>query len=195
MRPEARDKPEKRARFPWIPAADMTEPQRQLAERLTRASSGGTGGPSGLLLRSPATAERLHALIHHLLADSPLPRRLAELAILIQAKLWQQDYEWWAHEHLALRHGLDAAVVAELASGRRPGSMRPDEADVHDFCLALSRDHAVDDALFGRVRATLGEAALADLTVLCGTYVTISMILCVAEARVDPADPLPSPGG
>ena len=181
-------------RFPWIPAAEMTEAQRLLAERLTRASNGGTGGPSGLLIRSPETAERLHALIHHLLTASKLPRRLAELAILIQAKLWDQPYEWWAHEHLALSHGIAAATVADLAAGRRPGAMSEDEAVVYDLCLALSRDHVVDDDLFNHAKRLLGEAALADLTVLCGTYVTISMILCLAEAKVDAADPLPMPG-
>ncbi|HLY56112.1 MAG TPA: hypothetical protein VKS60_11175 [Stellaceae bacterium] len=181
-------------RFPWIADAEMSEAQRALAARLTRASNGGTGGPSGLLLRSPESAEHLHTLIHHLLTASALERRLVELAILIQAKLWDQPYEWWAHEHLALRHGIAAATVADLASGRRPATMPEDEAVVHDFCLALSRDHAVDDDLFDRTRRLLGEAALADLTVLCGTYVTISMILCLAEAKVDAADPLPSPG-
>ncbi len=187
--------PEQSQRFPWIPLDRMSAAQRDLGERLIRASNGGTGGPAGLLLRSPATAGRLHALIHHLLAESALPRRLAELAILIQAKLWDQEYEWWAHEHLALRHGVSAAVIGDLAAGRRPGSMPPDESAVYDFCIALSRDHAVDDAVFERARQTLGEEALADLVVLSGTYVTISMILSVAEARVDAADPLPSPGG
>ena len=173
----------------------MTEAQRALAGRLARSANGGAGGPSPLLLRSPGTAERLHALIHHLLAESPLPRRLAELAILIQATLWNQEYEWWAHEHLALRHGIAADTVADLKAGVRPRSMREDEAATYDFCMALARDHAVDDGRFDRLRAAIGEAALADLTILCGTYVTISMVLQVVQARVDPAAPLPSPGG
>jgi 4-carboxymuconolactone decarboxylase len=182
-------------RFPWPDADAMDTPQRQLADRLKRASNGGTGGPAGLLLRSPATAERLHALIHHLLTQSALPRRLAEWAILIQAKLWDQDYEWWAHEHLALHHGIGAAVIADLAAGRRPGSMAEDEAAVYDFCVTLDREHRIDDDLFDRVLGVLGDTAMADLTMLFGTYATISMILCVADAHVNETDPLPAPGG
>jgi 4-carboxymuconolactone decarboxylase len=57
--------------------------------------------------------------------------------------------------------------------------------------MELSTDHLVSDATFARTRALLGEQALADLTVISGVYVTISMILNVAEARAPENDPLP----
>ncbi len=178
-------------RFPWIADSEMTEAQRALAARLGAVSGGGTSGPQGFLLRSPEMAGRLHELIHCLLGKSPLPRRLAELAILIQAKLWDQGYEWWAHHHLGLRHGLDPAALDDIKAGRQPATLKPDEAAVHAYCMELSIDRRVSDATFARCRDLLGEQALADLTVISGVYVTISMILNVAEAGVPKDDPLP----
>jgi 4-carboxymuconolactone decarboxylase len=178
-------------RLPWIPEARMTEAQRALAAKLGAVSGGTTSGPQSFLLRSPEMAERLHELIHALLGKSSLPRRLAELAILIQAKYWDQDYEWWAHHHLALRHGIEPSVADDLKAGRRPTRMKPDEAAVHDYCTELSTTHRVSDTSFARVRDLLGEQSLADLTILTGLYATIAMILNVAEAGAPEHDPLP----
>jgi 4-carboxymuconolactone decarboxylase len=181
-------------RLPWIPNDRMTDAQRALAERLGAVSGGTRSGPQSFLLRSPEMADRLHELIHYLLGKSPLPRRLVELAILIQARLWDQDYEWWAHHHLGLRHGLDPAALDDLKAGRSPAALKPDEAAVYDYCMELSTTHRVTDATFARARDHLGEQALADLTVVSGVYVTISMILNVAEAGAPADDPLPFAG-
>jgi 4-carboxymuconolactone decarboxylase len=180
-------------RLPWIPESQMSPAQRALAATLGAAARGAVSGPQSFLLRSPEMANHLHELIHYLLAKSPLPRRLAELAILIQAKLWTQGYEWWAHHHLALQHGIAASVPQDLQAGRRPTDMQTDEAAVYDFCMELATQHRVSDATFEQTRNLLGEQALADLTVISGVYVTISMILNVAEATAPNGDPLPDP--
>ena len=182
-------------RLPWIPDDQMTDAQRALARLLGAVSGGTQNGPQSFLLRSPKMAGRLHELIHYLLGESPLPRRLTELAILIQAKLWDQEYEWWAHYHLGLRHGLDPAPLDDIKAGRRPVALKPDEAAVYDYCMELSTTRRVADTTFASARDHLGEKALADLTVVSGIYVTISMILNVAEAGAPADDPLPFASG
>ena len=52
------------------------------------------------------------------------------MAILIQARLWTAQYEWWAHHPLALKAGLAPAIAEALKAGRRPEGMQPDEAAV-----------------------------------------------------------------
>jgi len=73
--------------------------------------------------------------------------------------------------------------------------MQLDEALVYDFCMELSTTHRVSDDTFAAISAALSEQALADLTVITGTYVTISMILNVAEAVAPADDPLPFGAG
>ncbi|MEJ0045371.1 MAG: hypothetical protein WDN04_03905 [Rhodospirillales bacterium] len=75
--------------------------------------------------------------------------------------------------------------------------MQPDEAVVYDFCMELSTRHAVSDALFKQAKDMLGEQQVVDLTMVSGTYVTVAMILAVAEEGVPAGKPvqlLPLPG-
>jgi 4-carboxymuconolactone decarboxylase len=73
------------------------------------------------------------------------------------------------------------SIADELAQNRRPTNMQPDEAVVYDFCTALHSEHAVDDALFNRAVAALGEAGVIDPIGVSGYYTLVSMVLNVAE--------------
>jgi 4-carboxymuconolactone decarboxylase len=59
--------------------------------------------------------------------------------------------------------------------------MKPDEEIVYDVCMALHKTHFVDDALFKRAVAGLGERGVVDLVAVSGYYTLVSMVLNVAE--------------
>ena len=73
--------------------------------------------------------------------------------------------------------------------------MAPDEAAVYDFCTELSTTHAVSDETFKRAKAALGEQGVVDLTALSGTYVTVAMLLAMAEETVPPGKEEPFGAG
>lgn len=171
-------------RFPQLTRETLSEAQRPLAEEILRISSVGLAGPYNAMLRSPVMAERLFRLLDYLRFHTSLPRRLNEFAILIQARHWTSQVEWYAHHPIALKAGLSPAVAEELRQGRRPAGMQPDEAVVYDYCTELVTAHAVSDATFRRAVELLGEQQVVDLTVVSGTYVTIAMILAVAQEGV-----------
>jgi 4-carboxymuconolactone decarboxylase len=176
----------------------LDERQRALAEEILKVSSVGLSGPYNPMLRSPTMGERLFQLMDYLRFKTSLPRRLNELAILVQARLWTSQVEWYAHHPIALKAGLSESVAAELKEGRRPSGMQPDEAIVYDFCMELSTRHAVSDATFDRARTILGEQQVVDLIAVSGTYVTVAMLLNAAEESVPagktpPLKPLPAP--
>jgi 4-carboxymuconolactone decarboxylase len=89
-----------------------------------------------------------------------------------------------------VKAGLSEKVALGLKANKRPEGMQPDEAAVYDFCMELSTKHAVSDETFKRLRQFLSEQQVVDLTVISGTYVTVAMILAVAEA-VPPGGELP----
>ncbi len=183
-------------RFAQLDMAQMAPAQRALAEEILGFSSVGISGPYNAFLRSPVMARRMIDLLDYLRWNSSLPARLSEFAILIQARLWRSQVEWFAHHPLALKAGLSPAVAADLKANRRPEGMQPDEAAVYDFSMALSDGHAVPQDVFERTRDTLGgEQQVVDLTVLSGTYVTVAMILAMAEQGVPPGrEPPFAPG-
>jgi 4-carboxymuconolactone decarboxylase len=178
---ENSDKP---PRFPQVTMEQLDETQKRVAEEILKVSSAGLGGPYNILLRSPVMADRFLKMADYLRFNTSLPRRLNEFAILIQARLWTSQYEWWAHYPLALKAGLPQAVADELKEGKRPSSMQPDEALVYDFCMELSRTHAVSDATFDKAKEMLGEQQVVDLVTLSGFYVMVSMVLNAGEAGV-----------
>jgi len=155
----------------------------------------GLGGPYNPMLRSPVMGDRLFQLLDYLRFKTSVPRRLNELAILIQARLWTSQVEWYAHYPLAIKAGLSEAVAADLKAGKRPKAMKPDEAVVYDLCTELSTTHTVSDATFKAAKAMLGEQQVVDLVVLSGTYVTVAMLLAAAEETVPEGKTPPFPPG
>jgi 4-carboxymuconolactone decarboxylase len=85
--------------------------------------------------------------------------------------------------------------MAELAQGKRPETMQPDEAIVYDFCTELHRTHFVSDATFRKAKDMLGEQPLVDLMAVSGAYTLVSMLLNTAEVMPkDGSRPLPPLG-
>jgi 4-carboxymuconolactone decarboxylase len=173
-------------RFQQLTMAELSDAQRPLGEAIMKISSIGIAGPYNSMLRSPVFGQRMFDLLDYLRWHTSLPLRLNEFAILITGRLWRSQVEWYAHRPLALRAGLSAEVIADLKANRRPAAMQPDEAAVYDFVMELSTQHAVSDATFARAKSILGEQQVVDLTAVTGTYVTIAMLLAVAEEGVPP---------
>ena len=178
-------------RFPQLKLDQLSGQQRAVAEEVLKISRVGLGGPHNPLLRSPVMYERMLRLFDYLRFNTSVPRRLNEFAILIQARLWTSQVEWFAHYPLALQAGLSEAVAADLKEGRRPASMQPDEAVVYDLCMELSTKRAVSDSTFRKAKEMLGEQQIVDLVVVSGMYVMIAMVLSAAEESVPAGNPPP----
>ena len=179
-------------RFPKLNPETLNEPQRRAAAEILKQSISGLGGPWNVMLRSPEMAHRLTNLLDYLRFKTSLPPRLNEFAIMITARHWSSQFEWWAHDRLATKAGLSEAVMADLAQGRRPEAMQPDEAIVFDFCTELHRTHFVSDDTFRKAKEMLGEQQVVDLVAVSGTYTVISMLLNTGEVLpTDGSRPLP----
>ena len=173
-------------RFPELSIDQLNIYQRPLGEQIMKVSSVGLAGPYNPLLRSPVMGQRMFDLLYYLRWNSSVPLRLNEFAILIIGRQWRSQVEWLAHAPLAIRAGLGAQVVADLKAQRRPADMKPDEAVVYDFVTELTNTHHVSDATYARAKLLLGDQQIVDLTTVAGTYVSIAMLLAMAEEGVPP---------
>jgi 4-carboxymuconolactone decarboxylase len=187
---------DKEPRFPQLKMEQLNEQQRPFADEIMKVSSIGITGPYNSMLRSPVMGQRLFNLLDYVRFNTSMPRKLNEFAILIQARLWTSQVEWYAHYPLAIKAGLPEAVAADLKEGKRPASMQPDEAAVYDFCMELSTKHEVSDATFKRTRELFSEQQVIDLIAVSGTYITAAMMANTAEEKVPagktpPLQPLP----
>jgi 4-carboxymuconolactone decarboxylase len=178
-------------RFAQIRYDELPPEVRPLADDILKVSSAALGGPYNALLRSPEMARRAFDFLDYLRFKTSVNKRLNELAILIQARISNAQFEWWAHEPIARKAGLSDAVMLDLQQCRRPSCMQEDERLVYDFCIQLSLNHRVPDALWARAVAAMGEQQVIDLVVLSGTYVMVSMLLNATQVGLPSDDPLP----
>ena len=174
----------KEPRFPQITMDQLNEKQKPLGEQIIKVSSVGLGGPYNPMLRSPVFGQKMFDLLYYLRWQTSVPLKLNEFAILIIGRQWRSQVEWFAHAPLAIKAGLSPDIVAELKLNKRPSGMPPEEAVVYDFVTELTTKHEVTDDTFNRAKRLLGEQQVVDLTAVAGTYVTVAMILAMAEESV-----------
>jgi 4-carboxymuconolactone decarboxylase len=181
----------KAKRFPQLTMDQLNDQQRPLGEKIMKISSVGLGGPYNPLLRSPVLAQRMYDLLDYLRWNSSLSRKLTEFAILIVGRQWRSQVEWYAHYPLALKEGLPKQVADDIKANKRPQGMTPDVEAVYDFCTELTTKHEVSDATYNRTRKYLSDQQIVDLTVLTGTYISVAMVLSMAEESVPAGKELP----
>ena len=174
-------------RMPEIPLDKMSAAQRSVADAIMSGPRQRMSGPFNAWLRSPELADRLQKVGEYVRFNTSLDKRVNEMAILMTAQAWGSQYEWYAHEPLALKAGLDPAVIAAIGAGRKPGNMKDDEAIAWEFITQLRRDHGVDDAIYTSALEKFGERGIVDLIGVNGYYGVVSMTLNVAHVR-PPAD-------
>ena len=156
-----------------------------------KVSSVGLGGPYNPMLRSPVFGQKMFDLLYYLRWQTSVPLKLNEFAILIIGRQWRSQVEWFAHAPLAIKAGLSPEIVAELITNKRPSNMPPEESAVYDFVSELTTKHVVSDETFNRTKQLLGEQQVVDLTAVAGTYITVAMVLAMAEESVPPGKDLP----
>ena len=176
--------------MPPIPAEQMTSAQREVAQELAAGRRGAVYGPFVPALRSPELTRRLQKVGEYLRYEPALPPKLREMAILLVAREWTQDFEWDAHAPLAEREGLARDVIDAIAEGRRPATHEAGEAVVYDFFVELERSHSVSNPTYAAAVAAFGEQGVVDLVALIGYYTTLAMIMNVARTPL-PAGKMP----
>jgi 4-carboxymuconolactone decarboxylase len=121
-----------------------------------------------------------------------VPRRLSELAILVTARHWTAQYEWFAHEHQAIEQGVSKEVVEAIRARKRPSFAKPDEKAVYDICHDLYEAKKVSEATYKAAVDTLGQQMVIELMTIASFYAMIAMFLVTFEAPV-PGDARPLP--
>jgi 4-carboxymuconolactone decarboxylase len=181
----------KEPRFPQLTMEQLTEQQRPLGEQVMKVSSVGLAGPYNPMMRSPVLGQRLFDLFHYLRWETSVPTKLNEFAILIIGRQWRSQVEWYAHAPLAQKAGLSADIIAELKASKRPSGMAEDEAVVYDFVTELTTKHEVSDATYSRAKKIFNDQQVVDLTSVAGCYVSVAMLLAMAEETTPPGKEAP----
>ncbi len=159
----------------------LTAEQKQLRDQIATFrkldSTQSLGGPFDPFLESPVLGGILSNLGYFHRFQSSLNRRQIELVILITAAHCQAQFEWWAHEPMARKAGLDDAIIMAIKQGLPPRLTDPLEKMASEVAQALQGHQRLSTELYQRAAADFGRPGLIELISLCGYYTTVAMIL------------------
>jgi 4-carboxymuconolactone decarboxylase len=168
-------------RLPTIAPAQYSPEQKQAAGEFEAARKVAVFGPFEPLMHSPALMSQARAMGDYLRYKSAIGNTLSELAILITAREWSQDYEWSVHYPIALKAGIKPECADAIAEGRRPAAMSADEELVYDYASELIKNKQVSSATFERAKSRFGAKGVVDMTGIVGYYTFLAMQLNVAQ--------------
>ncbi len=178
-------------RLPPMEMQAMNDAQRSAAEALIAGPRKAVAGPFIALLRSPELLDRMQRVGEYLRFRNAIPQKLVELAILVTARHVDNAFEWILHQPLARKEGLGEEAIDAINERRRPGSMTPDEAAVHDFVREMLQTSFVGDARYASVLERFGEQGVVDLTGTVGYFVAVCYVMNVAGTPPPLGDAVP----
>jgi nitroreductase/alkylhydroperoxidase family enzyme len=163
------------------------------ARRLIQREDGSLTGPFDAWLRSPQLGLHLERVGMALRTDTVLPAAARETAVLVVARAWSADFEWWVHGLVARREGVSEAAIESIGRGRPARFEDPAGPAAHDVALELVEARRLSEATLERARGALGERALVEVITLVGFYQLVSGIL-ESFHPPGPSDDLPVVG-
>ena len=111
-----------------------------------------------------------------------LTPRLSELAILVTAKHWNAEFEWYVHEREARAAGVADETIAAIAAGRQP-ALEGDAALVYAFASTFYTNQRRLRRAVRRAVERFGERTVVELTSILGYYSLLAIVLKVFRVR------------
>jgi 4-carboxymuconolactone decarboxylase len=162
----------------------LSPEQKRIHHEIAGARGGVVRGPFAVWLRLPSIADAANQLGNSIRLHGKLDRRLFELAILIVARHWNAQYEWYVHERDARSAGIAEELIADIRERRVPAFAKEDEKLVYELVTELQDSKTLKDKTYERAVALLGVDLLIELVTTIGFYTTAAMMINVFDVPV-----------
>jgi 4-carboxymuconolactone decarboxylase len=172
----------------------MTPEQKELYGEMSQNGTVTAIGPRVIYLHDPELV-KTYSVIGSYMAGIPFDPRHRELAILVVARHWDAQYEWWAHESRAREAGISDGVIEAIRADKVPVFEKADEQIVYDYAREMMTSHRVSDETYRKAWDLLDTDMLIKLTMLIGHYCSVAVTLNAHDIPLPEgvAAPLPVP--
>lgn len=184
------------ARLPQVRREELDAVGRNAFDTYVSPGTGyetGLRGPIGVWMNSPVLAEALFDVRQRVRYGSDRDQRLTELAIISTAREINNQYEYTAHEPLAIAAGLEQDII-DIVRFRRPlnadtsaAGLGETERVIIQFAREVISEERVSSETFARALAVFGAEGVMDLTGLIGYYSFVAITLKAFDVH-RPAD-------
>ncbi len=148
------------------------------------ANIAGLQGPAGIQLHSPWATHQLSILSKYLRDDAGLTPRVREIAFLTTSREMDNQFEWTAHEPVALKVGVPEAVIDVIKYKKSTDELEEADAVIINLGRQIWSKHKVDSATFASAHALFGARMMVDLVLLMGHHATIAALLATVDMQL-----------
>jgi 4-carboxymuconolactone decarboxylase len=183
--------PQSYSRLPAVKRADLDEDGKRIYDDL----AGGAGktliptGPAAISMYSPKAAEAIQMLNQYLRFHGLLKQRDYEVAVLVAAREFDQQYEWSGHEMAAQHAGVPQALIDAIKYKKPIDGFSDRDTLIATFALASLRQHKIDSSLYQRTVAMFGQQGMMELATIIGDYAMAAVMLNATDQHVPPGRP------
>jgi 4-carboxymuconolactone decarboxylase len=143
-------------------------------------------GPVAISLYSPKIAEAIQMLNQYLRFHGVLSHRDSEVAILVAAREFDQQYEWSGHEMAARAAMVPESVIDAIKHGKDAVGFSDKDTLIVNFARQLLRQHKLDPDLYAKAVATFGKQGTLELATVVGDYAMAAVMLTAADQHLPP---------
>lgn len=181
--------PESHFRLPLVQRENLDEVGKRVYDDTVKPgtrSVAGLRGPTGIRLYSPKIAELTNQMGYGIRYESSIPDELRELVILSTARELNNQFEWTAHEPIALKLGVPQKTV-DVIKYRYSTVGLPEKQDlIIRLTREVFRNRKVQSDTFAQARKAFGEKELVNIVALAGYYSSTAVLLDVFDMQIEP---------
>jgi len=184
--------PQSFSRLPLLTRDDMKDED---SKRIYDELAGGPGktvtptGPVAISLYSPKVAEAIQMLNQYLRFHGLLKPRDFEVAILVVAREFDQQYEWSGHEMGARAAKVPEPVIDAIKFNRDASGFSDRDTLLINFARQLLHQHKLDSNLYAKAVDTFGKQGTLELATIIGDYAMAAMMLNATDQHLPPGRP------
>lgn len=170
---------------------DMSAEQKKVHDAIVAGPRGRFVGPYLAWIRNPKLVEAAAGYGAFCRYESSPSDRIREFVILLVARHFDADVEWWAHYPIAIKAGLDLSVAEAVKQRQLPEFQNTDEEAAYAVAMELIENRKVSDATYAKALSEFGEKTLVELVAIIGNYFAVALILnCFEIGTPDGSRPL-----
>jgi 4-carboxymuconolactone decarboxylase len=180
--------PQSYSRLPVMKRDNLDEDGKRIYDEL----AGGPGktvtptGPAAISLYSPKVAEAIQMLNQYLRFHGVLKPRDYEVAILVVARDFDQQYEWSGHEMGAHNAKVPQEVIDTIKYNRDVLRLSDRDTLLITFARDSLRQHRIDSDVYARAVEIFGKQGTLELATIIGDYAMAAIMLNATDQHLPP---------
>jgi 4-carboxymuconolactone decarboxylase len=178
--------PQSFSRLPIVKREDLDEDGKRIYDMLA-GGEGKTAAPTGpvaISLYSPKVAEAVQMLNQYLRFHGVLKPRDYEVAILVAAREYDQQYEWSGHEMSARAAKVPQPVIDAIKHNQPADGFSDRDKLLITFARDSFHKHKISSELYAQAVEAFGRQGTLELATIIGDYAMAAIMLTATDQHL-----------